>query len=90
MKVIKIGAVWCPGCLVMAPRWKEIEKENPWLKTEYLDYDGDKDKVEKYNVEDGNLPVFIFLDKKGQEFMRLTGEIKKKELIETINEHKDK
>ena len=63
MKVIKIGAVWCPGCLVMRPRWAEIEKENPWLKTEYLDFDGDKEEVEKYHVEDGVLPAFIFLDK---------------------------
>jgi len=25
MKVLKFGAVWCPGCLVMRPRWAEIE-----------------------------------------------------------------
>lgn len=42
MKVLKIGAVWCNGCLVMRPRWQEIEKENPWLKTEYFDFDEDK------------------------------------------------
>jgi len=34
MKVLKIGAVWCNGCLVMKPRWEELEKENPWLETE--------------------------------------------------------
>lgn len=90
MKVIKIGAVWCPGCLVMKPRWAEIEKENPWLKTEYLDFDNDKEKVKKYNIESGNLPVFVFLDKSNKEFLRLTGEKNKDELIMIINENKDK
>ncbi|NCC70988.1 thioredoxin, partial [bacterium] len=37
LKVLKFGAVWCPGCLIMKPRWEEIEKENIWLKTEYYD-----------------------------------------------------
>jgi len=50
MKVIKIGAIWCNGCLVMRPRWQEIEKENPSLKTEYFDFDNDKDTVNKYKI----------------------------------------
>lgn len=89
MKVIKIGAVWCSGCLVMKPRWAEIEKENPWLQTQYFDFDNDKVEVEKYNPGD-NLPVFIFLDKEGNELKRLTGEPEKEELIKIINELKDK
>jgi thiol-disulfide isomerase/thioredoxin len=90
MKVLKFGAVWCAGCLVMKPRWKEIEAENPWLKTEYFDFDNDKEKVNKYKIEDGNLPVFIFLDNKGKEFLRLSGEIEKEKIVETITEYKDK
>lgn len=90
MKVIKIGAVWCLGCLVMKARWIEIEKEHPWLKTQYLDFDKDEKKVEKYNVEGEKLPVFIFLDKKEKEFMRLHGEIEKEELVEIITKNKDK
>ena len=39
MKVIKIGASWCAGCRVMKPRWEEIEKENPWLETEFISLD---------------------------------------------------
>jgi len=89
MKVIKIGAVWCSGCLVMKPRWAEIEKEYPWLKTEMYDFDKDKKIIEKYNV--GNiLPVFIFLDKNNIEFLRLSGEQEKKDLIKIILENKDK
>ncbi len=86
MKVIKIGAVWCNGCLVMRPRWAEIERENPWLKTEYLDFDENRDQIKKYKVESGKLPVFIFLGKKGKEILRISGEIEKKDLLKAINE----
>lgn len=89
MKVIKFGAIWCNGCLVMRPRWAEIEKENPWLKTEYFDFDQDKKMVTQYGVESGVLPVFIFLDKKGQEVIRLSGEVEKKELVEVITKYRN-
>ncbi len=89
MKVLKFGAVWCSGCLVMKPRWAEIEKENPWLATEYYDYDKDKEMVEKYKI-DKNLPTFVFLDKDDKEFLRLHGEPSKEELVKTILENKDK
>ncbi len=90
MKVIKIGADWCAGCLVMKPRWAEIEKELSWLETEYLDYDKKKEKVEEYGVESGKLPVFIFLDKEGQEFLRLNGEHPKEKLIEIVKENRER
>ena len=89
MKVLKFGAIWCSGCLVMKPRWKEIEIENPWLKTEYYDFDQDKEMVNKYGITD-ILPTFVFLDKNGKEFLRLSGEIVKSDLIDFINKNKDK
>ena len=88
MKVIKFGAVWCSGCLVMKPRWAEIEADNPWLQTEMHDFDRDKEAVEKYNIE--TLPTFVFLDKENNEFLRLNGEIDKDKIIEIINTNKDK
>ena len=91
MKVIKIGAEWCSGCIVMKPRWVEVEKAQPWLKTEYLDFDEDKEKLKKYKAEnEEKLPVFIFLDKKGKEFLRLRGEPSVKELLEIVLENKNK
>jgi thiol:disulfide interchange protein len=87
MKVIKIGAKWCVGCKIMGPRWKEIEAENPWLKTEFYDFDDDKESVSKLNV--AAMPTFIFLSKDGEELLRLTGEIDKIKLIEIINQYKD-
>ena len=90
MKVLKIGAVWCNGCLIMRPRWQEIEKENPWRETHYFDFDNDKETVEKYKIDSGVLPVFIFLDKNGKEFLRLNGEVEKATLVKTILENKEK
>lgn len=90
MKVIKIGAIWCNGCLVMRPRWQEIEKENPWLKTEYYDFDQNQTEINQYHVDSDVLPVFIFLDKNNQEFLRLTGEVDKARLIQLIDENRDK
>ena len=89
MKVLKFGAIWCPGCLVMKPLWEEIEKENPWLQTEYYDLDKDTEMVQKYNIGD-NIPVFVFLDKQGQEFLRIEGEKFKQELLDLINKNKNK
>jgi thiol-disulfide isomerase/thioredoxin len=89
MKVLKFGAVWCSGCLIMKPRWKEIETLNPSLQTQYFDFDVDKEMVKKYKIDE-SLPAFIFLDKEGNEFLRLNGEVEKDELLEVINKNKDK
>ena len=76
MRVLKFGAVWCNACLVMQPRWKEIEKELPWLKTEYHDIDQEPKLESKYRLTD--YPAFIFLDNNGKEFHRVYGELSKK------------
>lgn len=88
MKVLKFGAVWCPGCIIMKPRWKEIEEENLWLNTEYYDYDEKEEIAKKWNVT-SILPVFIFLDNNNKEVLRLNGEQSKKNLLELINKYKD-
>ncbi|HPF82997.1 MAG TPA: thioredoxin family protein [Bacilli bacterium] len=88
MRVLKFGAVWCPGCIIMRPRWKEIEKENLWLNTEYYDYDEKEEIAKKWNVT-SILPVFIFLDNNNKEVLRLNGEQSKKNLLKLINKYKD-
>jgi thiol-disulfide isomerase/thioredoxin len=88
MKVLKFGAVWCSGCLLMKPLWEQIEKEYKWLETEYYDVDEREDLAEKYEITD--FPCFIFLDKKGKEIERMYGEILKDKIIEKIDELKDK
>ncbi len=85
MKIIKFGAVWCPGCLVMRPVWKEVLKDYPNLDITEYDYDMDEELVEKYNVGD-KLPVIIMLDDNDKEIKRLIGERKKEEIIQFIKE----
>lgn len=89
MKVIKIGAVWCNGCLVMKPRWAELEQENPWLKTEFYDYDQSPDVMKKYDVDE-NLPVAIFLSNDEKELKRFSGEVSKDELQQALTTFRDK
>ncbi|MFA5751205.1 MAG: thioredoxin family protein [Candidatus Paceibacterota bacterium] len=88
MKVLKFGAEWCPGCIIMKPRWKEIEDELGWLKNEFYDYDKDKEMVEKYKITQ-TLPTFVFIDKDGNEITRLSGEYEKNDLIQLVNKYKD-
>lgn len=87
MKIIKIGAIWCPACLVMRKVWKKIENDYKLDILEY-DYDIDNDKIGEYNVGKV-LPVYIFLDKDGNELERTIGEVyydKLKELIDKYGE----
>lgn len=88
MKVLKFGAVWCAGCLVMRPRWQKAEKKLPWLKTEYHDVDQEPELEAKYRLTD--YPAFIFLDKKGREFDRIYGEISEKDIAEFCLKNKNK
>jgi len=88
MKVLKIGAEWCPGCVIMRPRWAEIEKEVPDLETVYYDADENEELLKKYEIKD--LPVFIFLDKNEEVLLKMDGEIDKEELLKIIEENKNK
>jgi thiol-disulfide isomerase/thioredoxin len=88
MKVLKFGAIWCTECLVMKPMWKEIEEEISGFDAEYFDADNDNEMLEKYNVE--NIPVFIFLDKDEKEILRLQGVQNKDDLICAVQENLDK
>jgi thiol-disulfide isomerase/thioredoxin len=85
MKVLKFGAIWCPGCLVMRPRWQDIEKEMPDLLTEYYDVDENKELVKKYDIKE--FPCFIFMSKGNAELHREYGEVGKEKLIKLIKEY---
>ena len=85
MKIIKIGAIWCPACLVMRKVWKKIENDYKLDILEY-DYDIDNDKIGEYNVGKV-LPVYIFLDKDGNELERTIGEVEYDKLKELIDKY---
>ena len=83
MKLIKVGAVWCPSCLIMATRINKIVSQYKLELINY-DYDIDTEIVEKYNVGKV-LPVMILLDENDQEIDRLIGEQSLKKLEEFIS-----
>ena len=83
MKVIKITALWCSGCIIMNNIWKEVLKKKD-IETINLDYDMDEDVVNKYNP--GKiLPVFIFINN-DKEIKRVTGEKSLDEMLNIIDE----
>lgn len=85
MKIIKIGAIWCPACLIMTPRWNKLKIKYNLDITEY-DYDIDEDIIKEYNI--GKiLPVVIIFDKNNQELERLIGEISENKLESIIEKY---
>lgn len=84
MKIIKINAMWCPGCLISKGIWSEIENMYPNYEYISLDYDMDEEIVEKYNVGD-ILPVVI-IENNNEEIKRIVGEKTKKEILEELSE----
>lgn len=87
MKIIKIGAMWCPACIIMNKFWNKVKEE--FKNIEFIDYDLDMDeeKIESYQV--GNvLPVIIAINN-GIEKSRLIGEKKEEEVLEFIRKNGD-
>ena len=83
MKIVKISAIWCGGCLVMNKVWKQLKELYDFDFIE-LDYDMDEEEVSKY--EPGNiLPVFIFFDG-DKEIDRIHGEFSLEEIKKKIEE----
>lgn len=87
MKIIKISAIWCPGCLVMKKVWKNILNDYQDLNIQELDYDMDSEEVAKYNPGKV-LPVTIFLDNNGKELTRLIGEQKENIIKDNIDKYR--
>ena len=91
MKIIKVGAMWCPACIVTNKYWKDIKNKYKDISFEDLDIDIDEEQVKKLNI--GKiLPEIIIYSDDDEELKRLIGEKKKeeieKELGEVLNENK--
>ena len=84
MKIIKINAMWCPGCLITKSIWQEIEKEYPSHEYINLDYDLDEEEIAKYKIGD-ILPVVI-IENNNQEIKRIIGEKTKKEILKELED----
>ena len=53
MKIIKIGAIWCPGCLIMKKVWNNILKD---YNLNIIELDYDMDNVDGSNK--GGIPFW--------------------------------
>jgi thiol-disulfide isomerase/thioredoxin len=85
MKVIKIGAMWCPACIITNKYWKNLKNE--YQNVNFIDYDIDLDeeKVKEYNI--GKiLPEIIIFDDEDKEIKRIVGEKKQEEIEKEIGE----
>lgn len=80
MKVIKIGAEWCPQCKVLDKKLEGFDT------CELVVYDAEEDEdiVEKYHIR--NIPVTILLDENDNEVKRWVGLFNINELSEKIKE----
>lgn len=83
MKLIKIGAIWCSGCLVMNKVWNKLINEYNFSYETY-DIDMDEDEVEKYNVGE-KLPVFIVMEN-DKEIKRFIGEYSYSDMVNNLRE----
>ena len=83
MKIVKISAIWCSGCLVMNKVWNKL-KDNFDFEAIELDYDMDEEEVMKYNPGK-NIPVFIIYEN-DEEKLRLTGELGYDDMVSRIKE----
>lgn len=84
MKIIKIGALWCPACLITNKALDKFISENNDVELINLDYDFDEEIVKKYNVGT-TLPVLIF-EENNIELFRLTGEKNYDEIVKAVGE----
>ena len=87
MKIIKIGALWCSGCLITNKAINKIKKDYSDIEIINLDVDFNEEECAKYTYGD-TLPVIIF-EKNNKEVNRITGETNYdeiKEIIESLNE----
>lgn len=88
MKVVKVGAMWCPACIITNKFWKEIKKE--FLNIEFVDLDLDMDEDEVKGLNIGNiLPEIIIFNNDGEELTRVIGEKKQNEIEKIIGEYNE-
>lgn len=85
MKIIKVGAMWCPACIITNKFWKEIKNKYSNIEFVDLDLDMDEDEVKKFNI--GKiLPEIIIFDNNNNEVKRIIGEKKQIEIEKEIGD----
>lgn len=83
MKIVRINAMWCAGCIAMHKIWLEIEKMYPNIEFISYDYDMDEEIVKEYKP--GKILPVTIIFKNDIELLRLNGEKTVKEIDAAIN-----
>ena len=79
-----IGALWCPSCLVMRPRYEMFCRAHDWT---FVEFDYDQDEALTATWDLGHiLPVAIVLNDQAVEVARFTGEVKKTVLWQRLED----
>ena len=84
MEIIKIGAMWCPACIITNKFWNNIVDDFKDICFSNLDIDLDEEEATKYDDLD-ILPVII-MKKNDKEISRIVGEHSKEEIEKRIRE----
>lgn len=84
MKIIKIGAIWCPSCIIVNKYFKKLKNEYDNIEFIDLDIDIDEEEISKYNIGT-TLPVIILKNDKDEEVKRVVGEVEEQILINEID-----
>ncbi len=85
MKVIKVGAMWCPACIVTNKYWKKIKEK--YKEIDFVEYDLDMDEEEVEKLEIGKKLPEIIIYKDNNEVERIIGEKKQEEIESVLNKY---
>lgn len=82
MKIIKVGAMWCPACIKMSKFWNKIKLDYSNIEFIDLDIDMDEEEVKELNI--GNILPEIIVYDNDKEVKRIIGEKKEQEIKEEL------
>lgn len=89
MKIVKVGAMWCPACIVTNKYWKDLKKK--YSSIEFIDYDLDMDEEDVKPLKIGNkLPEIIIYDDNDMEIKRIIGEKTQEEIEKELLTYNEK
>jgi thiol-disulfide isomerase/thioredoxin len=88
MKIIKVGAMWCPACIVTNKYWKKIKEK--YKDIDFIEYDLDMDEEDVKELKIGNKLPEIIIYKDTKEVERIIGEKKQEEIESVIDKYYEK
>lgn len=85
LKVIKMGAVWCPPCQILNKVFDKIAAATEGVEFVHVDIDEEPELAEKFEVR--SVPTIIF-EVDGVKVDTIVGLVAEQTIIDKIEEHK--